>query len=186
MGKAVRCLKVVGGNRLWVEVWVDHLQRRTLPPLSRPLTLLLDVPWGFAPQAFATYEQSDVLIYTDNPCSEYLEDLWDLGPRGLTAGELSLDAFQLILEGVLAGERVRVPPAPNTPLTKREREVLRLCALNTPLEEVADVLQLGRGTLRNHLSSIYGKLELSGLADLSAYYFGVKQTHVVQTYEVEL
>jgi DNA-binding NarL/FixJ family response regulator len=46
-------------------------------------------------------------------------------------------------------------------LTRRERDVLRLLAAGRADREIAAALFIGQGTVRSHLTSIYGKLEVS-------------------------
>ena len=46
-------------------------------------------------------------------------------------------------------------------LTPRERDVLRLVAEGHSDREVAEALFIGQGTVRSHLASIFGKLEVS-------------------------
>lgn len=45
-----------------------------------------------------------------------------------------------------------------SPLTRREREVLEIAAHGWPVVEIADILKLAPGTVRNHLSRIVGKV----------------------------
>jgi DNA-binding NarL/FixJ family response regulator len=47
------------------------------------------------------------------------------------------------------------------PLTVREREVLSLMASGLSNTQIATALQLGEGTVRNHVSSIFSKLRVS-------------------------
>ena len=46
------------------------------------------------------------------------------------------------------------------PLTDREREVLQLIAQGHSNPEIADILGIANGTVRNHISNIYAKLEV--------------------------
>jgi len=61
-------------------------------------------------------------------------------------------------------------------LTASERAVLRRCAVNNNLIQVAGDMGISTGTLKNHLSVIYSKLNLNALADISLYYFPVFTT----------
>jgi DNA-binding NarL/FixJ family response regulator len=47
------------------------------------------------------------------------------------------------------------------PLTERELEVLRLAATGATNREIAQTLLIAEGTVKNHLTSVYGKLEVS-------------------------
>jgi DNA-binding NarL/FixJ family response regulator len=46
-------------------------------------------------------------------------------------------------------------------ITNKELEILRLVQKGMTNAEIADVLELGDGTIRNYLSSIYTKLEVA-------------------------
>ncbi|MEH1129979.1 response regulator transcription factor [Micromonospora sp. CPCC 206061] len=67
--------------------------------------------------------------------------------RQLARGEPVLDA-ELAVAALTAGE---------SPLTDREREVLRLAVDGTPPSEIAQALFLSTGTVRNYLSRILSK-----------------------------
>lgn len=47
------------------------------------------------------------------------------------------------------------------PLTRRERDVLKLIVKGLPYQEAADVLGISRNTVASHIKSIYRKLEVS-------------------------
>jgi two-component system, NarL family, nitrate/nitrite response regulator NarL len=88
-------------------------------------------------------------------------------------GELSVDRSTTarLLESI-----VRTPaPARTSPeeeriasLTTRERDIVTslMRRPQTPLKEIAESLGISERTLRNHLTSIYEKLELSGRLEL--------------------
>lgn len=54
-------------------------------------------------------------------------------------------------------------------LTDQERRVLALVAEGRTNREIAEVLFLGEGTIRNYVSNILGKLQLSNRAEAAAY-----------------
>ena len=56
------------------------------------------------------------------------------------------------------------PPAPFPELTEREREILHLIASGQSNTEIADSLFLSPKTVRNHISSIFSKLQVAGRA----------------------
>jgi DNA-binding NarL/FixJ family response regulator len=63
-------------------------------------------------------------------------------------------------------ELSRLSGAPATPtvldrLSEREREVLQLLARGASNKEIAAALFLAEGTVKNHITSIFGKLEVS-------------------------
>ena len=53
------------------------------------------------------------------------------------------------------------------PLTDREREVLSLVGRGLRAREVADPLQISSHTVRDHLKSIYRKLDVSSRAEVA-------------------
>ncbi len=52
----------------------------------------------------------------------------------------------------------RIRPALREPLSDRESQVLRQLANGKSNKEIAGVLNLAEGTVKNHLSNIFGKL----------------------------
>ncbi len=56
------------------------------------------------------------------------------------------------------------PPAPFPDLTEREREILHLIAAGRSNAEIADALFLSPKTVRNHISSIFSKLQVADRA----------------------
>jgi NarL family two-component system response regulator LiaR len=53
------------------------------------------------------------------------------------------------------------PPEPGHDLTEREREVLKLLAKGLSNAQIADYLQVSPHTIRNHVSRIFSKLNVS-------------------------
>lgn len=165
--------RILSGNALLGELLKIFLVEQNRCHL--PLTIILDSPWGYAYQALEAEPKRDAtLVVTDNSCGEYWDDLWDLAPTVLIAKQLSSGELLPIIDQMAAGKRFRFTPFYETPLTKTERKILRLCATQQDLKRVSEIVQVGSGTLKNHLSSIYGKLGLRGLVDLNLYYFGGK------------
>lgn len=74
-------------------------------------------------------------------------DLLAEGVRKVAAGERFLDP-ELALLALLSAEN---------PLTPRELEVLRLAADGAPTREIAQLLSLSVGTVRNHLNAVSRK-----------------------------
>ncbi len=72
------------------------------------------------------------------------------------------------------GERTTVPPATSTVtypdgLTSREVEVLRLVAQGLTDAQIADLLIISPRTVNSHLTSIYGKIQVSSRAAATRY-----------------
>jgi two-component system, NarL family, response regulator DevR len=55
-------------------------------------------------------------------------------------------------------------------LSAQERRCLNLLAEGKPNKQIADLLGLSEGTVRNYLSTIFTKLEVSGRAEAAAYW----------------
>jgi DNA-binding NarL/FixJ family response regulator len=103
-------------------------------------------------------------------------ELWDalrLGARGYLLKDVSLERLVGAIQAVHAGGTFIQPaltekvardlaaPDPGDPaesLTTRETEVLRLMAAGFSNREIADALGMAEGTVKNHVSSILGKL----------------------------
>jgi DNA-binding NarL/FixJ family response regulator len=99
------------------------------------------------------------------------------GARGFLLKDVSLEQLTGAIRTVVAGGTIHSPAvtervlrgidriAPSfeasalpEPLTKREREVLRLIAAGSSNKEIANALGAAEGTIKNHASSIFSKL----------------------------
>ncbi|MGH2530879.1 MAG: response regulator [Thermomicrobiales bacterium] len=84
--------------------------------------------------------------------------------RAVASGEaLFGPAIAARLLGFFAGKST-TPPAPFPDLTEREREILDLIAAGQSNAEIADRLFLSPKTVRNHISSIFSKLQVADRA----------------------
>jgi two-component system response regulator DesR len=75
-------------------------------------------------------------------------------PSDLVEAVRQLDRGEAVLDAALA---VAALTAQENPLTDREREVLRLAVDGAPVGEIAEILVLSVGTVRNYLSRIMVK-----------------------------
>lgn len=82
-------------------------------------------------------------------------------------GEALLDPS--VTGQVLAKLRATTRSEAFTDLTDQELKVLALIARGKTNKEIASNLHLGEGTVRNYVSSIFGKLGLSNRAEATAY-----------------
>ncbi|MBF9134326.1 response regulator transcription factor [Plantactinospora sp. S1510] len=107
---------------------------------------------------------SAVLALSTQLTPEALQRAIRAGARGFVDKNLPPAELARLVRAVAAGERVFDPVAavaalnpPESPLTDRELEVLRIVAEGLPLKEIARRLFLAHGTVRNHLSVILRK-----------------------------
>lgn len=77
--------------------------------------------------------------------------------RSAHRGEMTVaaDASSAVLEAITA------PPAPGRDLTERELEVLELLVQGLSNNEIAGRLNVSPNTIKNHLRSVYSKLDVS-------------------------
>ena len=144
--------------------------------------LVLDFPFNYGLRTLETLNDGSLrlIVATWNPCKEYSEDLWDLEPKALLAGEIlqKQDLAETLFEVInrtYNGERYRLTPGPSTPLTRRERSVLRYVARGRHNAEVAQVLHIEEQTVKNTLRSVYKKLGISNHVQAALYYWGLFQ-----------
>lgn len=126
-----------------------------------------------------------ILVLTAYDDDAYVTGLLSAGATGYLLKEEALETLVAAIRAVARGEswlsqriasrlarkaiaRAEGTPEPG-PLTPREREVLRLLALGLNNEEIAERLVITRRTVQNHVSSIYGKLELASRAEAVLY-----------------
>ncbi|WP_460916429.1 response regulator [Plantactinospora veratri] len=107
---------------------------------------------------------SAVLALSTQLTPEALQRAIRAGARGFVDKNLPPAELARLVRAVAFGERVFDPVAavaalnpPESPLTNRELEVLRVVAEGLPLKEIARRLYLAHGTVRNHLSVILRK-----------------------------
>jgi DNA-binding NarL/FixJ family response regulator len=117
-----------------------------------------------------------VLILTTFDDDELVLASIEAGARGYLLKDVTLESLIDAIETVHRGERLHQPVALNArarleslaapipsssfseELSAREREILRLLAGGYSNKEIARVLDLAEGTVKNHVSAILGKL----------------------------
>lgn len=72
-------------------------------------------------------------------------------------------SIRMIVDGhkIYASELVELVYDETNPLTEREREVIQLIASGKSTKEIAKILHLTNGTVRNYISVIFDKLEVT-------------------------
>jgi DNA-binding NarL/FixJ family response regulator len=99
------------------------------------------------------------------------------GASGVLLKDTSPEATRAAVVSVHLGDQVLCSEAtrwvlgedPSAHLTQRESDVLRLMAQGADNTEIARRLQLGQKTVRNYVSRLYRKFDLSNRAQLAAY-----------------
>jgi two-component system response regulator DesR len=107
---------------------------------------------------------SRILVISDKPTVEALQEALDIGVHGFVGQHSPAGRLTYAVRRVAAGERMidHTLGAPllqraTSPLTEREREVLRAAAEGGRSHDIARRLSLAPGTVRNYLSSIIRK-----------------------------
>jgi len=109
--------------------------------------------------------ETRVLIVTTFARPGYLHAALAAGASGFIVKDAPADQLADAVRRVHAGLRVVDPALAEaslfegaSPLTERERQILRLSADGRPIAQIAGEVFLSPGTVRNHLSSAIGKL----------------------------
>jgi len=180
----------------------DGAEALELIPTIKPDLVLMDLKMPMMNGVQATrhicqqYPNVKVLVLTTYEADEWVFDairsgaagylLKDTQREGLIAAIKNTVAGKTPVDPVVAG-KLFAQVAQGTPkprsaladkLSDREREILRLLAAGLSNSDIAERLHYSEGTVRNHVSSIFTKLEVSdrtqaavfalryGLADL--------------------
>ncbi len=142
-----------------------------------PDVLVLDL--GFAGQGFepvsavkdllARFPFMSILVLTGHDDPVWIEELIEAGVKGYV---VKSDDFSMrIADGIRAVASGRTFLSPTAmagltesqqrhTLTTRERTILRLAVEGHSNPEIADILGVAHGTVRNHISNIYTKLNV--------------------------
>jgi DNA-binding NarL/FixJ family response regulator len=121
-------------------------------PTTRSLILASQADWRVRPAMVAG-------------CAGIL--LKDTSPESIRAAVISVH----LGDQVLCNEAARwvLGEEYSAHLTQRESDVLRIAAQGANNAEIAAQLNLGQKTVRNYVSRIYGKLELTNRAQIATY-----------------
>lgn len=138
---------------------------------SRPDVALLDIEMpgmtglDAAAALHAAMPGCRVVILTTFGRPGYLRRAMEDGAAGFMLKDAPASELAAAIRRVVAGERIVDPglaaaalSAGENPLTAREREVLAAARTEGTVAELAGALHLSHGTVRNHLSTIMGKL----------------------------
>ncbi|MBD2461405.1 response regulator transcription factor [Oscillatoria sp. FACHB-1407] len=127
------------------------------------------------------FPQTKVLVLTTFDDDHYVAEALRLGAAGYLLKDTPSEELAIAIRTVYKGYTQLAPgivqkmiaqtprPAPQpfpdlppgfTQLTPREREVLRLIAAGSSNREIAQILYISEGTVRNHVTNILARLEL--------------------------
>ena len=194
--QAIVCegLRVVLGAHPHVEVaGMAHDGAQALRQVEalRPDLVLMDLKMPVMNGVQATreirarYPEIPVLVLTTYDEDEWVIDAIRAGAAGYLLKDSGAEELVAAIEGTMAG-RTHVDPSvaatlfsvvregapPNAELasllSEREREILRLLASGLTNAGIAERLSLAEGTVRNHVTSILGKLGVDDRAQATA------------------
>lgn len=153
----------------------------------RPDIVLMDIRMPETDGVEATrlikkdYPETTVIVLTTFDDDEYIINAMTCGASGYLlkdiGGEKLIEAIRdgfggnIILPGRIASKitsRLAQTEAPKTELrdfTEREQEIIRLIVLGKSNKEIAQTLFLSVGTVKNYISQIYSKAEITDRAN---------------------
>ncbi|MBU8771883.1 response regulator transcription factor [Cytobacillus oceanisediminis] len=108
-----------------------------------------------------------VIILTTFARSGYFQRALKAGVRGYLLKDSPSEELASSIRNVVEGKRIYAPElmddvyGEENPLTDREKEVLELIADGKNTSEIADQLSIKTGTVRNYISAILDKLEVT-------------------------
>ncbi|AOV09034.1 DNA-binding response regulator [Sporosarcina ureilytica] len=110
-----------------------------------------------------------IIMLTTFARSGYFERARKAGVRGYLLKDSPIEELVTSIRLIMDGRRIYAPELVDiafedhgeNPLTNRENEVLRLVAKGRTTKEIANELFLTAGTVRNYISTIFEKLEVS-------------------------
>ncbi|NHM31259.1 response regulator transcription factor [Neobacillus terrae] len=108
-----------------------------------------------------------VIILTTFARSGYFQRAVKAGVRGYLLKDSPSEELANSIRNVMAGKRIYAPElmddlySEENPLTEREMEVLELVADGRNTKEIASKLSLTTGTVRNYISTILDKLQVT-------------------------
>jgi two-component system, NarL family, response regulator LiaR len=131
------------------------------------------------------HPQTAVLVLTTYDEDEWVVDAIRAGANGYLLKDTGRAEIVAAIEGVVAGRnpvdaavaeklfsyvQQGAPPSADfaTTLTERERDILRLLASGLSNAAIADKLYLAEGTVRNHVTNIFIKLDVTDRAQATA------------------
>jgi DNA-binding NarL/FixJ family response regulator len=198
MREGLRVLIEAKGKMRVVGDAANRSQALELAALEQPDLILLDLDLGdesgldFLQELLHTGENVRVLVFSGARDPEMQRRAMRLGAMGVLAKDKTSEVLIKAIRKVCAGEvwlersmtaslleqirKTNESPADGdfeagkiASLTKREREIISLVAEGLGTKPLAGRLFISEKTVRNHMASIYGKLEVSDRLELAIY-----------------
>lgn len=157
------------------------------PDKQRPDIVLMDIKMPIMDGVTATkamaqqFPDAKIVVLTTFEDHQFVSEALRYGAKGYLLKDTPLKELADIIRSIAKGytqfgpgilEKIIADPtaiSPKTPpepppefetLTPKEKEVLRLVAKGANNKEIASILFLSEGTVRNHISSILGRLNV--------------------------
>ncbi len=102
-----------------------------------------------------------VLVLSAFEMPPYVEAMQRLGVRGYVPKSRPPSMIQTAIQVVAQGGSTWFVTPPSNPLTDREREVIVQLALGLSNEDIARALRISEATVRNMLTQIYQKIDVT-------------------------
>ncbi len=148
------------------------LEKETIDLLVIDVTMPEFEPISAIKQIHARYPEMKILIVSAYDDDIYVQGLLNAGVNGYHLKDQPLNDLKFALERVLAGERWLSSPLINklvkksekdgneTPLTGRQRDMLRLLRDGKDNQTIAQEMGLSIKTIENHLTRLYRQLNV--------------------------
>lgn len=125
-------------------------------------------------EARAAHPGLRVLVLSTFARAGYLRRALDAGASGYLLKDSPANTLAAAVRAAMDGHKTIDPELAAAactepdPLTRREREVLRLAEVGASTEQMASSMDLAEGTVRNYLSSAMGKLDARNRTEAAA------------------
>ena len=144
-----------------LQLCLEHTPDVLITDIEMPLMTGLELAAAIAEQKLS----SKVIVLTTFARSGYLRRALASGVRGYMLKDAPAETLAGAIRTVHAGGRVIAPElaieswgGQQDPLSQRERQILRLAGEGSSSSDIAKIMYLSEGTVRNYLSEAISKL----------------------------